>query len=162
MAVQFTQEQASLLADRESLKVLTTVDHQSGTPHAVIKQSIHLADDGNIHYLELLESSRTNHNLVNAIWFDRTVSILVKGPGQQSFQIKGRPVRVHITGPLFEKHYVEIRDHLGDVDLSGVWVIEPEVVIDENFWNRKDHEESNRPFFRHLDRLALTQSYSNN
>jgi hypothetical protein len=153
MAAQLSKEQTALIADRETLKLLATTD-ESGTPHVVVKQSIHLAEDGNIHYLELLESSRTNHNLVRAIWFDRKVSIAIKGAGKQSFQIKGRPVEVHVTGPLFEKHYVEVRSLLGDVDLAGVWVIEPEEVIDENPEIRRRDEEARRPFFRHLDRLA--------
>jgi hypothetical protein len=161
MGLQFTKEQSALLADRESIKVLATVD-TAGTPHAVVKQSIYLSSDGNIHYLELLESSRTNRNLVEAIWFNRTVSILVKGPGARSIQIKGRPIRVHITGPLFDKHYVSVREQLGDVDLSGVWVIEPDEVTDENFWSRREIEESGRSFFRHLDRLSASGNYTNN
>ncbi len=153
MGVTLPQELISLLQEPDTIKLLATTD-ESGDPHVVIKQSIHLAEEGNIHYLELLESSRTNHNLVRAIWFDRKVSIAIKGPNQQSFQIKGKPVEVHITGPLFQKHYEEIRQRLGDVDLAGVWVIEPEEVIDENPEVRIKEEEAKRPFFRHLDRLA--------
>lgn len=156
MSVQLTEEQIALLNDRDSHKVLATVD-ESGNPHVVFKQSIHVAEDGNIHYLELLESSRTNHNLVRAIWFDRKVSIVVKGGDKQSFQIKGEPLEVHVTGPLFEKHYVEIQERLGDVDLAGVWVIAPQEVINENFWLRKVDEEAKHPLFLHLDRIAKTK-----
>ena len=157
MSTQLSKEVVLLLNDPETFKALATVD-ESGIPNVVVDQSIYVAEDGNIHYLELLETSRTNHNLVGSIWFDRTVSIVVKGSEKQSFQIKGKPVEVHITGTLFQKHYVEIRQRLGDVDLTGVWVIEPLEVIDENFWSRKEEEEAKRPIFRHLDRLAKTQN----
>jgi hypothetical protein len=155
MAAQLSQEQIAIINDQQTHKVLATVD-ENGVPHVVFKQSIHVAEDGNIHYLELLESSRSNHNLVRAIWFDRKVSIVVKGADKQSFQIKGQPLEVHVTGPLFEQHYVGIRQKLGDVDLAGVWVIEPQEVIDENFLIRKAEEEAKHPLFRHLDRLAKT------
>lgn len=155
MGAQFSQEQVALFNDLQTHKVLATND-ESGNPHVVFKQSIHVADDGNIHFLELLESSRSNHNLVRAIWFDRKVSIAVKGAEKQSFQVKGRPIEVHISGPLFQKHYEEIQQRLGDVDLAGVWVIEPLEVINETFRIRKADEEAKHPLFRHLDRLAKT------
>jgi len=155
MAIQLSSELQVLLNDRKVYKALATVD-EAGIPDVVLKHSIFTGEDGNIHYLELLESSRTNHNLVRAIWFDQTVSIAVTGPDKQRFQIKGRPVEVHITGPLFEEHYVEVRQALGDVELSGVWVIEPLEVIDENISFRRKEEDVNRPYFRHLDRLAKT------
>lgn len=153
MAVQLSREIIDIIEDRESAKVLATVD-EKGAPHVVVKQSLHVGTDGNLHYLELLESSRTNKNLVRSIWFDRPVAISVHGKNGRSFQIKGKPVRTHITGPVFQKHYEEIRQRLGDVDLAAVWVIEPHEVVDETFWTRHAQEEAAHPFFRHLDRLA--------
>ena len=153
MGIQLSDEVISLLNDLNSNKALATVD-ETGTPNVVHSDSIHVDDDGNINYLEILETSRTKHNLVRSIWFDRTVSVVVSGADSKSFQIKGIPITVHITGPIFQKHYLDIRKRLGDVDLTGVWVIEPHEVIDENIINRKNEEEAKRPFFRHLDRLA--------
>jgi hypothetical protein len=153
MSIKLSEEVLLLLNDPKTFKALATVDY-SGTPNVVFDSSVYVGEDGNIYYLELLETSHTNHNLVNSIWFDRQVSIVFQGSGNQSFQIKGKPIEVHITGELFQKHYVEIRQKLGDVDLTGVWVIEPLEVIDENFWIRKEKEEAERPIFRHLDRLA--------
>lgn len=161
MAIQLTSEQKALFADTQTIKVLTTVDG-TGKPHGKIDRSIHLADDGTIVYLELLESSKSNHNLVESIWFDRSVSVLVLGDGERCIEVTGKPVRVHITGPIFERYYVDVRSRLGDVDLSGVWIIVPEQVTDENFWSKKAREESERPFFRHLDRLAKPDIYSSN
>lgn len=153
MAVQLPQELLELLGERETGKVLATVD-ENGVPHAVAGQSLYVGDDGNLHYLELFESSRSNRNLVRSIWFDRPVAIAIQGKNGRSFQIKGKPVRVLIAGPVFQQHYVELRRHLGDVDLAAVWVIEPHDVIDESFETRRASEEAEHPLFRHLDRLA--------
>lgn len=153
MALQLSQELIDLIEDPATRKVLATVD-EDGIPHVVVKQSLHVGGDGRLHYLELLESSRTNRNLVRSLWFDRPVAIAVQGSDGRSFQIKGIPVKTHITGPLFQQHYVAVRQRLGDVDLAAVWVIEPQEVIDETFAIRQAREEAARPFFRHLDRLA--------
>lgn len=147
------KELIELLADQETVKVLATVDQQ-GAPHAVVKQSIQLGEEGNIFYLEGLETSRTNKNLVRSIWFDHRVSIVVKGKEGQSYQIKGRPIKTHITGALFQAQYQALRQRLGDVDLAAVWVIEPEEVIDETPAKRRAEEQAKHPFFTHLDRLA--------
>ncbi|HEY6838842.1 MAG TPA: pyridoxamine 5'-phosphate oxidase family protein, partial [Geobacteraceae bacterium] len=99
MATQLTQEIIDLLKDKESTKVLATLD-ANGFPHAVVKQSLQPGTDGTILYLELLESSRTNKNLVRSIWFDQKVAVSVSGKGGQSYHIKGKPVKTHITGPV--------------------------------------------------------------
>lgn len=78
MAVQLNKDIEDLLSDEETIKVLATTD-EKGIPHAVVKQSLHLGEDGNLVYLELLESSRTNKNMVWSIWFDRKVSIVLTG-----------------------------------------------------------------------------------
>ena len=153
MAAQLTQEVIDLLRDTETTKVLATLD-ADGFPHAVVKQSLQPGDDGTILYLELLESSRTNKNLVRSIWFDQKVAVAVTGKGGQSYQIKGKPVKSLITGPLFQEHYAAIRKRRGDADLAAVWVIEPEEIINETFVNRKAEEERKHPLFTHLDRLA--------
>jgi len=153
MAAELDKEIVDLIADAESTKVLATLD-EHGFPHAVVKQSFQVGEDGNLLYLELLESSRTNRNLVRSIWFDRKVAVTVTGKGGRSYQIKGKPVKAHITGPVFQRHFAEIRERLGDVDLAAVWVIEPEEVIEESFAARQAEEQRKHPVFTHLDRLA--------
>ncbi len=153
MATNLSKEIIDLFTDSGSTKILATLDGD-GVPHAVVKQSLQISEDGNLLYLELLESSRTNRNLVRSIWFDQKVSIAVTGKGGESYQIKGKPVKTHITGPVFQQHYTAVRERLGDVDLAAVWVIEPEEVIDESFATRRAEEERKHPFFMHLDRLA--------
>jgi hypothetical protein len=153
MAVELTKEIIDLLAESDTTKVLATLD-ADGFPHVVVKQSLQPGEDGSILYLELLESSRTNKNLVRSIWYDRSVAIALKGKDGRSWQIKGKPVKTHITGPLFLEHYTAVRERLGDVDLAAVWVIEPKEIINETFAVRREEEERNHPFFTHLDRLA--------
>lgn len=153
MAVQLSEEVIALINDGETVKILATVD-PDGNPHATVKQSLAVGEDGNLFFLELLESSQTNRNLVRSIWFNRKVTVTVLGKKGQSYQIKGRPVRNIIAGPVFQQKYVEVRERLGDVDLAGIWVIEPEEISDQTYWARKATEEAAHPFFLHLDRLA--------
>lgn len=153
MAVQLTEELVRLFNEQETVKILSTVD-QDGNPHATVKQTLSIDEDGNLFYLELLESSRTNQNLVRSIWFNRKVTVIIKGKAGESYQIKGTPVRNIITGPIFQKHYIEIRERLGNVDLAAVWVIRPEEIINQTYQARRETEETNHPYFTHLDRLA--------
>lgn len=153
MAVQLEKQVVELLADQETVKVLATTD-ANGIPHAVIKQSLHLGEDGNLVYLELFETSQTYKNLVRSIWFDHRVAVTIKGKDGRSYQIKGRPVKVIVSGPVFQKHYTGIRERLGNVDLAAVGFIEPEEVIEQTFTVRKALEEASHPYFKHLDRIA--------
>ena len=151
MGIKLNEEVVALLRDDESVKVLATVD-ADGSPHAVVKQSLTAGEDGRIVVLELLESSRTNKNLVRAIWFGHRVSVAIRR-GAASWQIKGRPVHAHVAGPVFQREYVRIREKLGDVDLAAVWVIDPEEAIDQSWSARKREEEAAHPYFLHLDRI---------
>ena len=153
MSTKLAIEIIELFNDPDTVKVLTSVDAQ-GNPHAVIKKSLHAADDGTIHCLEFLETSHTARNLTRALWFERRVAILLFGKEGRQVQIKGRPQKYHISGPLFLRHYEAMNEGPADVDLAGVWVIEPEEVLDEDFATRKAREKSKHPSFIHLDRIA--------
>lgn len=143
----------ALFNDPATIKVLGTVD-TNGVPHVVVKQSAHIAEDGNIHYLELIESSRSNANMVRSIWFEGTVSFTAIAGEDRSVQIKGKPLKAHITGPLFQAHYEYLQQTHSDSDLAAVWVIKPEKVIDQNPATRREVEAAKHPHFVHLDRLA--------
>lgn len=153
MAIELQKEVVELLQDSETVKVLATVD-EKGFPHAVIKQSFELGEDGNLVYLEFFESSRSNKNLVRGIWHNRKVSVTLKGKGDLSYQIKGRPIKSIIAGPVFNEHYLRVRERLGDVGLAAVWIIEPEEVINESFSARLAEEQAAQVFCGHLDRIA--------
>jgi hypothetical protein len=122
----------------------------------VAKSTVGLDEDGNVIYLEGIESSRTNRNLVRSIWYDRKVSVTLLGDGGNSYQIKGTPIKSIVSGPLFQRHYEALRAQLGDVDLAAVWVIAPEEVINESWRVRQQEEEAKHPSFIHLDRLVKT------
>ncbi len=143
----------ALLADETTIKVLATRD-ADGVPWIEIPHALAAGGDGNIHYLELLESSATNRNLVRSLWFDTPVAIALRSADGRAVHIKGTPVKVHITGPLFQQHYQAVRAQLGDVELSGVWVIRPDAVVDRNFAAALAREAAEHPVFVHLDRLA--------
>jgi len=143
----------ALLEDRQTLKVVATVDG-NGVPHAVVKGSLRANQEGYLQWLELIETSQSNRNLVRSIWFDRPVAVLIKGQDGRSFQIKGVPIKAHVSGPVFQKHYAEVRARLGDVDLAAVWIIRPDTVIDETPAVRLQEEHSAHPNFTHLDRLV--------
>ncbi|MBB4197806.1 hypothetical protein CCR94_11730 [Rhodoblastus sphagnicola] len=153
MTIRLDPDVADLLADTDTIKILATVG-ADGAPHAVVKQSIHLGEDGNIHYLERLESSVTNKNMVRSIWFNRTVAITLAHGDGRSVQIKGRPVKAHITGELFLRHYRAARAGDPEADLAAVWVIEPQTVTNQNARARREAEAALHPHFIHLDRLA--------
>ena len=153
MAVKLEKEIIDLINGEKTVKVLATTD-RDGVPHVVFKGSVSADGEGNIIYLELLESSKTNSNLVNSIWFKKKAAVTVKSEDGTSVQIKGTPVRCIITGPVFEHYYKLISRKIEDADLAAVWVIEPEEVREETYRVRKTEEENSHPLLIHLDRLA--------
>ncbi|MDR1136844.1 MAG: hypothetical protein LBK91_00850 [Synergistaceae bacterium] len=155
MKINLPDEIVSLFGAPDTVKVLSTTDNR-GVPHSVVKNSLRADDDGNLAYLEMIESSDTNSNMTGSLWFDRQVSILLIGANGASWQIKGSPERCLVAGPVFEAHYREIREKQGDVDLAAVWVITPEEVRDESFDARFAEESAAHPMFLHLDRIAKT------
>ncbi len=63
-------------------------------------------------------------------------------------EVKNKGPGGHIlTGPI----YVDGAD---DVGLAGVWAIEPDEIVDEDFAAKKAREEALHPDFVHLDRIA--------
>ncbi|MEK4511124.1 pyridoxamine 5'-phosphate oxidase family protein [Paenibacillus sp. FSL K6-2524] len=154
MAVVWEQKVVELINNKDSVKVLATLDGD-GVPHTAVKQSLHVDQEGRIVYLELLESSRTFKNITLSLWHDQYVSVTVKDD-ESSYKIKGKPTRIHICGTLFEEHYIAVRERLGDVDLAAVCVIEPEEVRNQTYHERLAVQEAGQPFYVHLDRLAST------
>lgn len=151
MAVALEKKVIDLLNDTKSVKVLATIDKE-GNPHVTFKGSIIAREDGYIQYWELIETSQTNKNMVNSIWFNKHVAINVYADGV-SYQIKGIPYKAIIAGKEFEEAYKQVRERFEDGDLSTVWLIEPQQVIEESFSKRKAQEEEQHPILKHLDRL---------
>jgi hypothetical protein len=143
-----------LLRDPETIAALATTG-SDGAVHVAFKDSFSVNEDGNLEYDEVIETSQTNKNLVYSIWFEKTVSISILAKDRRSYLITGRPVHAHIAGRHFREHYTALREKLGDVDLSTVWVIEPISVQEQSFEKRRTEEEEAHPLLRHLDRLAV-------
>lgn len=153
MSVVIEERIKNIINDKDTIKVLATTD-KDGIPHVVPKGSARILDNGKIEVLELIESSQTNKNLTASIWFNRTVAFNFISKEKESFQVKGKVERVIISGKEFEKRYVEIRERFGDIDLSGIWIVEPESVIEETFRRRFEEEWKKHPEITHLDRIA--------
>ncbi len=153
MAVELGKQLISLINDYETIKVLATVDER-GQPHAMLNQHVTVLDDGRLMYLERLESSRSYKNFTRSLWYDQKVSITVVGKKGANWQIKGKPEKIIVSGPIFEHHYKKLRERFGDVDLAAVCIIEPEELADESFGFQFENQEKNCPIFKHLDRLA--------
>lgn len=151
MAAALEQKVVELLNDVNSVKVLATTDKE-GSPHVTFKNSIRAREDGYIQYWELIETSKTNKNMVNSIWFHKQVAINVYADGV-SYQIKGIPYKAIISGKEFEEAYKQVRERFKDGDLSTVWLIEPLQITEETFQKRKAQEEEQHPILKHLDRL---------
>ena len=152
MSTKLSAEVIDLLNDETTTRVLATIDGD-GLPHAVIRSELHAGEDGNLHLPELLESSATNRNLLRSLWFDGKVAVTLQGKDGRSVQIKGRPIKTHITGPLFLHHYRKVQEQHGDVDLAAVWVIEPDEVQVTGLAALKARQDSERPTLVHLNRL---------
>ncbi|MCD8152800.1 MAG: hypothetical protein LUD71_07030 [Clostridiales bacterium] len=156
MAIQLSEEIIKLLDDPETRKVLATT-YRVGNPDVVFKGSIRVNEDGYLEYLELIESSQTNRNMVNSIWFRKSVAVAVLNGGV-SYQIKGIPYRSIIAGREFERAYQWTQKHLGSIDLSAVWLIEPTELREESFEKRRAEEEEKHPILKHLDRLVINEN----
>lgn len=143
-----------LLKQKDTLKVVASVDKE-GNPHVTFKGTVNVNEEGQVTFLEILESSQTNRNLTNSIWFEKVVAITILGADKTSYQIKGIPKRAIISGPLFEETYIRVQEKFGDVDLAAIWVIDPVEVREETFQARLEEERKQFPIIGHLDRFAI-------
>lgn len=151
-----SDELKEIINDPTSLKSVATVSRE-GIPHVTYKDSLHY-EDGEIVFYDYIQSSQTNKNLVNAIWFEGRVAINIlndNGKEKSSFLIVGKPVRCVTAGREFENLYISLQDKYGkDMDLSAIWYIKPEAVRNESLFVRKKEEETKYPYIMHIDRLV--------
>jgi hypothetical protein len=150
-----SQQTIELINDRSVTKVIATLD-EHGAPYAVISEFLQLGENGQLVHLELLEKSASNRNLLRSLWFEKKISVTLYAASGESYVIAGRPVKAHISGPVFRHYYQQVRSAIADGDLSTVWLIEPEEVVDETYTTRKQQEEEQFPFTVHLDRLTTS------
>lgn len=152
MADIISKKLKEIIAAPDTLKVLGSVD-KNGIPHVVFKGSIHVNEEGNLVYYEILESAKSNQNLVHSIWFNKKVAVNILSGDKQSYEIIGKPLKSITAGKEFENIYIALRESKGDVDLAAIWIIEPESVRNESFAVRIAEDEEKYPILKHLDRL---------
>ncbi|MDR3166239.1 MAG: hypothetical protein LBU13_11770 [Synergistaceae bacterium] len=160
MILTLSTDSRTALADPDTVKVLAGID-ANGFPHVAFKDSLRIRPDGYLEYDEIIESSDMNKVFVNAVWFGRTVSVLLLTGARRSFLIKGSVYRAIIAGWEFKERYLTARKRLGDVDLSTSWVIEPTFEREDTLEKRRIEEEERHPLLRHVDRLLHTRNTEN-
>lgn len=154
MENKLNKEIATLIASKDTVKVLSTID-ANGNPHSVVKNSLQIDNDNKLIFFELIESSISNKNVLRALWFNKNISILISSSNGDSYQIKGIPVKTLISGEEFENYYRYVKENLNNSDLAAVWIIEPVEVINQGYNARKAIEEKKHPIFKHLDQIAI-------
>lgn len=153
MAVELSSEIIESINAPGSVKVLASKDRH-GEVHVVAKGSIFVTEEGKIGYLELLESSQTNKNLIYSLWFEQKVAINIITEDRRSYQIKGIPVKSLVFGSEFEEYYKRVVEWDANNDLAAVYFIEPVEVIEQTYPVRRKEENEKHPLYVHLDRLA--------
>ena len=136
------KELTNVSRDPETIKVLATLDEE-GNPHVVFKASLTILDDGTIAYLEMIETSHTQKNVLRSYNFKNPVAINITNVKQNiSYQIKGRPRKFVVYGPIWEQFLDQIWSVMPDVDPAGVWLIEPVEILNESFLARREEEDA--------------------
>ncbi len=157
MANIISDELKEIIADKDSLKVVSTVG-KDGVPHAVFKGSLHVNEEGQLEYFELLESAKDNQNIVYSLWFQKKVAVNILSKDKRSFEIVGTPVRSITSGKKFLEAYAALKAARGkDSDLGAIQIIEPESVREETYGVRKKEDEEAYPILKHIDRLVKEQ-----
>jgi len=142
--MQLPEDVVKLINDPKKMKTLTTVDKE-GNPHTVPVGSMTVLGE-NIGFMELLDTCKTQKNMLNCYWFKKDVSVLVIddwGKGDV-YQIKGSPYKVLRQGPIWDKFLDEVWKIIPDADPSGVWLITPKEVVNQNYFLRRKGEEERR------------------
>ncbi len=154
MSIQLEKKIIDAINDPASIKVIATISKE-GIPHVTAKGSLTVDENGRIRFLELLEKSQTQKNLVYSIWFDKTVAINVITADRKSYQIKGKIYKTINSGREFQDTYVATQEKLGyDIDVSAIWLVDADEVTEETFAARREELEAKYPYELHVDRLA--------
>ena len=151
--MQLPEDVVKLINDPKKIKTLTTVDKE-GHPHTVPIGSMHVLE-GNLAFMELLDTCKTQKNMLNCYWFKKDVSVLVIddwGKGDV-YQIKGSPYKLLRQGPIWDNFLDEVWKIIPDADPCGVWLIKPKEVVNQNYFLRRKGEEERRANWRRWQTL---------
>ena len=143
--IRLPKEITETLNDEETVKMLTTLD-EKGFPHTVIKDTLKASEDGYLAYMELLETSQTQMNMLGSYWFKKDVSIsLYNKKSGVAYQVKGEPYRFVYEGTLWDQFLQEVWKLMPDADPAGVWLIDPKLVINQDYKARREDQKRRRP-----------------
>ncbi|HCB99683.1 MAG TPA: hypothetical protein DEP42_00430 [Ruminococcaceae bacterium] len=148
-----------LLNDNHSLKILIAND-RTGYPHIAVDQTISVDKAGNILYQEFLETSQRNAALVNSLWFKHPVLIHVE-QASALYDIYGIPTHSIISGPIFEECYRATLKQNEKADLSTVWMIKPQKILNRSSKLLREKEKKEHPLVMHLDHLQKSDLLHN-
>ncbi|MCR4616946.1 MAG: hypothetical protein K5669_02030 [Lachnospiraceae bacterium] len=154
MSIQLEKKIIDAIKDPASIKVIATVSKE-GIVHVTPKGSLTVDENGRIKFLELLEKSQTQKNLVYSIWFDKFVAVNIITADRKSYLIKGKIYKTINSGKVFQDEYVAVQEKLGyDIDLSAIWLVDAEEVSEQTFEVRREILETAYPYEKHVDRFA--------
>lgn len=153
MAEILSQEIKDAIKDADTLKAVGTVD-KNGVPHIAYKGSLHLNDQDQIVFYDLLENSKINENLVYAIWFQKKVVVHIITKDKKSYEIIGHPYQSVTAGREFEEVYKQIIEKDPENDLNAIWTIEPESAREESYHVRRKEAREQYPFLQHVDKFV--------
>ncbi|MDF1493396.1 hypothetical protein [Caproiciproducens sp. CPB-2] len=144
-----------LLQEPAAVKAVGTVN-PDGSPYVSVNTTLTSLDGKSLILSEDLEKSVSNVNLVNSVWFGRTVCVTVSY-GEASFAIKARVHRCLIVGKIFEQMLARKRNAYGDdADISTVWELLPLEISETSPAVLRRRQEKEHPYFdRHLDRSSI-------
>jgi hypothetical protein len=145
---------AALASDPKVVKILGTID-RDGRPRLSVKSSIRAGEGGLMEVWEMIETSRSNKNLLSALWFGGAAAVLLAPPDGRSFLLRVRPVRTIICGREFQERYEEAKKLDPRSPLSAVWLLAVDEVEETTLSKRRLEEEAAHPLAIHLDRLLV-------
>lgn len=112
-------------------------------------------EKGRIEIYELLESSQIQKNLVYSIWFQKKVLLHISLKDGRSFVIVTKPYQALIAGAEFEQKYEEcLREFGEDTNLSTVWKLDAQELVEETYAEAKKREREEHPYLMHMDHLV--------
>jgi hypothetical protein len=141
--------------DPQARKVLATPE-ADGSVTLVPAPDLQVDGEGRLLHLELTEHSRTNANLVRALWFSRTYTVLLESPDGRSFQLRGEPYKALVAGPAFEGWYRHVKERKDGTSLSTAWLLDVNEIQEQTPDVRHRRDEEGRIPLVHLDQIART------
>lgn len=143
------------IVSKSGVTVVVSAVGKDGSPYSEVALKTEIKN-GKLAYYELLESSQMQKNLVYSLWFNKAVSVLIIDSDGKNYQLKGKVYRAWMAGRDFEEEYVKILKEQGaEADLSTIWLIEIEDVLETTYDAGRIREKTEHPYMMHWDHIYL-------